>query len=174
MKLAVYKGFDSTFLSRLQESPLVDNDIIEKKNVLVFDRKYRKQLNMGLLSLEDDDSVWITYEEFSLIKGRVQDAVKEDGLEVIIYRNNLLPEYYPLEFAIEPALENEIFSVLNCDHAGKTSSDCTAYLSVYNTLVSVDGIHFGSFYNYEYEGSDSIHVEDYYPLNLDIEEASTE
>jgi len=174
MKLAVYKGFDSTFLSRLQESPLVDNDIIEKKNVLVFDRKYRKQLNMGLLSLEDDDSVWITYEEFSLIKGRVQDAVKEDGLEVIIYRNNLLPEYYPLEFAIEPALENEIFSVLNGDHAGKTSSDCTAYLSVYNTLVSVDGIHFGSFYNYEYEGSDSIHVEDYYPLNLDIEEASTE
>ena len=88
MKLIVYKGFEIEFLEHLADKPLIDEPIIKKKDVLQFDKKTRKNLSMALLSLDEGDSAWITYEEYSLIKNRVDDAIEEDGLNlsfVIIY-----------------------------------------------------------------------------------------
>ena len=93
MKLIVYKGFNISFLEQLEGTPLVDGDIAAKINVLSFQKKTRKNLERELLDLEDSDVVWITYQEYSLIKARVDEAVAEDGLEVIIYKNNLFPDY---------------------------------------------------------------------------------
>lgn len=95
MQLTVYKGFDKAFLERIVESPLCCTGIDEKLNVLHFDRKYRRNLDVALLSLEDEDNVWATYEEYSFIKNRVEDAQSEDSLKVTIYKNNLYPDYYP-------------------------------------------------------------------------------
>ena len=93
MKLIVYKGFDEEFLTKVKEKPLVDGTIATKLDVLKFDKKIRKQLDMELLSLEENDEVWVTYSEYTLIKNRVGDAIEEDGLELIIFTNNLYPDY---------------------------------------------------------------------------------
>ena len=65
MKLVVYKGFDEEFLSMVKEEPLVDGTIATKLNVLEFDKKTRKQLDMALISLEESDEVWVTYSEYT-------------------------------------------------------------------------------------------------------------
>ena len=58
--------------------------------------------------MEDDEEFWITYEEYALLKDRVELAVKDYGLEVVIYINNLYPEYYPIEFDLNEELLEEI------------------------------------------------------------------
>lgn len=59
VKLIVYKGFDNTFLEHIDGTPLVDSDVDNKKNVLKYDKKTRKKLDMALLSLEDNDTAWV-------------------------------------------------------------------------------------------------------------------
>ena len=113
--------------------------------------------------MEDSDEVWITYQEYSLVKTRVEEAAEEDGLEVVIYRNNLYPDYYPIEFSITEGLAAEIAHGLDGQELGALSDDCAKFLTVYNALANIDGQYFGSFFNYEYEKNDRITVSDFYP-----------
>ena len=168
MKLVIYKGFGEEFLSRLEGTPLVESSIIDKLNVIRFDKKTKKQLDIALISLEDDEKVWATYEEYTLIKNRVDDAIAEDGLDLIIYRNNLYPDYYPLAFQMSDELISEINSSINGERFDNTSEECQRYISVYNSIVSVEGKLFGSFYNYEYDKEEKLKVVDYYPSNAHI------
>lgn len=170
MKLVVYKGFDEEFLSKVKEAPLVDGAIATKLDVLKYDKKTRKQLDIALLSLEERDEVWITYSEYTLIKNRVDDAIKEDGLELIIFINNLYPDYYPLPFELTDDLIAEIEKNFNSDSTDDCSEECQRYLTIYNTLVNVDGIYYGSFYNYEYEKDDAIVSKPYYLNQIVIED----
>ena len=163
MKLIVYKGFDVDFLTRLEDRPLVEGDPAGKVNVLSFQKKTRKMLERELLDLEDSDTVWITYQEYSLIKARVDEAIAEDGLEVVIYRNNLYPDYYPIEFELTQELAAEIDRGLSGQELGTVSEDCTRFLAVYNAMVHVDGRYYGSFFNYEYEKAEKVSVNDFYP-----------
>ena len=171
MKLIIYKGFDTTFLESLEEKPLIEMPIAERKNVLHFDKKVRKQLDIALLSLKEDDCVWITYEEYSLFQKRVDDAIDEDGLQVIIFRNNLYPDYYPIEFDLPSELEQEISGILTGDKNSPQSENCQRFVLVYNTLINADGKLFGSFYNFEYESDKKIELIDYYPQNLIVEDS---
>ena len=171
MKLIIYKGFDTKFLENVEYKPLIEMSIAERKNVLHFDKKIRKQLDIALLSLKEDDCVWITYEEYSLFQKRVDDAIVEDDLQVVIFKNNLYPDYYPIEFNMPSELEQEISSILSGDKDSTQSENCQRYVLVYNTLVNADGKLFGSFYNYEYESDRKITVIDYYPQNLIIEDS---
>lgn len=172
MKLTVYKGFDSLFLKSIEGKPLLENEVIAKKDVLSFDRKYRKQLEMALISLDDNDSVWATYEEYTLIKNRVSDAIEEDGLKLALYRNNLYPDYYPIEFDVSPELAFEIDNAINDDRNREVSEECQRYLAIYNSLVTVDGLFFGSFYNFEYDTEDGIVPQDFYPQNLVVTDSA--
>lgn len=171
MKVTVYKGFSKGFLEKIEDKPIVDSTIMKKKNVLEFDRTFRKQLEFALLSLEENDQVWMTYEEYSLVKKRVDDAISDDGLEVIILKNNLYPDYYPIEFDINPETVHEIIATINGDIHTEQSAACQNYVSIYNTLVDADGVLYGSFYNFEYENDGKVEVRDYYPQNMDIEDA---
>ena len=148
MKLIIYKGFKSDFLTSINVEPLIKNDYALKRDVLNFDKKYRKQLELALITLQDNESAWITYEEFSLIKNRVEDAIEDDGLEVIILKNNLYPDYYPIEFNISSELVEEISSVLNGDTNNTSSEECQKFMLVYNAITDIDGTIFCSFYNY--------------------------
>jgi len=163
MKLIIYKGFDIAFLEQLDGTPLVDGSIAAKINVLSFQKKTRKNLERELLDLEDSDVVWITYQEYSLIKARVDEAVAEDGLEVVIYRNNLFPDYYPIEFELSEELAAEIERGFDGQELGTLSDDCNKFLAVYNALVRIDGQYYGSFFNYEYEKTERIITSDFYP-----------
>ena len=172
MKLTVYKGFSADFLTALDCKPLVDDSILKKKNVLQYDKTFRKQLDIALLSMNDDDHFWITYEEYSLLKRRIDDAVSEDGLELIILKNNLFPEYYPIEFEIGSHVVREIIDTINGVNPAELSDDCQKYIAVYNALVETDGVLYGGFYNYEYDREVKAEVKDYYPQNLAIEDVS--
>lgn len=174
MKLIVYKGFDTSFLEKIDSKPLVEGNIESKCNVLLFEKKTRKLLDHALLDLEEDDEVWVTYEEFTLIKGRVDEAIEEDGLEVIIYRNNIYPDYYPLPFIVTSELSQEIWTILENNKLEEQSEECKRYLSVYNTLVGVDEKYYGSFYNYEYDKDSDVILRDYYPNMLQIKDSYTE
>lgn len=168
MKLTIYKGFDKEFLEKLEGTLLLDCPIIQKTNVIDFDKKIRKQLDMSLLSLEENGDVWVTYEEYTLIKNRVDDAVSEDGLELIIYKNNMYPDYYPIPFEMDDELIAELNRNINVDISEDTSEECQRFMAIYNTILSIDGVLFGSFYNYEYDKEERINVIDYYPSNAHI------
>ena len=163
MKLFVYKGFPTDFLAALTVLPLVDSEIASKKNVLLFDNKIRRALDRSLLNMEDDEEFWITYEEYALLKDRVELAVKDYGLEVVIYINNLYPEYYPIEFDLNEELLEEIRNNLDLETAAEQTIACKNFLSVYNSLESIDGELFASFYNYELEKGLKVTVSPYYP-----------
>lgn len=171
MNLTVYKGFDHTFLKNIREQPLVDGEIRTKTDVLQFDHTARKKLAKALLSLDEEDSVWITYEEYSLINKRIEDAIEEDGLKLTIFRNNLYPDYYPVQFSITADLAAEITRVINGDTNTNASEECQRYLSVYNTLSEIDGVYYGSFYNYECESIDEMPIQDFYPYNITVEDS---
>ena len=171
MILKVYKGFDKAFLDQLDETPLLNISVEKKQDVLKFDKNLRKMLDIALLSLNESDCVWATYEEYSLIKKRVDDAIDDDNLKLTIYRNNLFPDYYPIHFTISQELVHEIIDILNGDRDSVQSEECKKFISIYNTLVEADGILYGGFYNYEYGNEQRVTVKDYYPQNLDIEDA---
>ena len=92
MELIIYKGFDTSFLLSLSEMPLITGPIESKTNVCQFDKNTKKQLDLALLSMDENARTWITYEEYSLIQSRVKEAVTEYGLKAIVYRNNTFPE----------------------------------------------------------------------------------
>ena len=171
MKLVVYKGFDENFLAMVKEEPLVDNIIALKADVLKFDKKTRKQLDLALLSMDESDELWVSYEEYTLIKNRVDDAIEEDGLELVVFVNNLYPDYYPLEFDMSDELVNEIEKNLNSEFADDCSEECKRYLTIYNTLVNVNGTYYGSYYNYEYEKDSTIVSKPYYMNQILIEDS---
>lgn len=168
MQLSVYKGFDEKFLQNLKMRPLVDTIISQKLNILLFDKKVRKQLNIALLNLEDEDCVWVTYEEYTLIKGEVETEIINDGLQVVFYLNNIYPEYYPIPFSMSEELIHEIKRVVHDEEDRNISLLCKRFLSVYNTLIEVNGAYYGSFYNYEYEYGDKILLKNYYTKLEDI------
>ena len=101
----------------------------------------------------------------------MDDAIEEDGLELIIFTNNLYPDYYPLPFELTTDLIDEIEKNLNSDSTDDCSKECQRYLTIYNTLVNVDGVYYGSFYNYEYEKNDAIVSKPYYLNQIVIEDA---
>lgn len=169
MNLTVYKGFDISFLADLEIAPLVEGSIEGKKNVLLFDNMSSRKLEKALLNLEDDAEAWILYEEYSLIKTAIDNAVDKYGLQLTIFRNNLYPDYYPVEFEMSDELVVEIIHALNDDTNADFSEDCQKFIAFYNALSTVDGVNYGGFYNYEYEQSKNIRIENYYPTNIRIE-----
>lgn len=170
MILTVYKGFEIEFLQQIQDKPLLENDIYCKIDVINFNKNYRKQLAIALWSLKEDDSVWITYEEYSLIYKNVEDLMIEDDLTLKIIKNNLYPEYYPIEFTISNNLALEIEDALSKSLIKTLNKDCENYLKVYNSLSKINNKYYGSFYNYEYDYRDNVICQNFYPyeINMDI------
>lgn len=171
MKLFVYKGFDTAFLEALEVAPLIEGSIESRKNVLLYDSKASKKLDLALLGLEDGDEAWILYEEYSLLKSSIENAIDRYGLKLKIFRNNLYPDYYPITFEMGEDLVQVIMHALNGDSNTNTSSECKKFIAIYNTLSSVDGMNYGGFYNYEYEQSAKIDIVEFYPKNIRIEDS---
>ena len=174
MGLTVYKGFDEGFLKKAQETPLVSLDVVDRLNVLKYDRSYVKKLKIGLLGIEENLDYWILYEELTLIKESIDEAIEKDGLEVRIVRNNLLPDYFPLPFELDEASTREILSNLDGNMKTEASENCLKYLDVYNTLSVIDGVKYGGLGNFEYLKGTKYQVVDYYPTLLAIEEKEEE
>lgn len=170
MKLFIYKGFDHSFLKNLSTRPLVDSAIEQKTNVLAFDRSVRKNLGIALYMLDETDTAWVTYEEYTLIRNEVETACEKDGLEIIFYLNNIYPEYYPIPFQISTDLFTEIQQAENEENDVPHSPACNRFFDVYNSLIKIDNIYYGSFYNYEYEYKDKNCCRNFYIHPAEIAE----
>lgn len=166
MKLDIYKGFDDDFLSKVSDDPLFSLDLSKRRNVLNYDNKLRKSLLIQLLSTNSDDHYWITYEEYSFIRTQIDDMIANDELEVTIIKNNLYPEYYPIPFKITEQLYENILSLYNSETSNNKDTSCKNFEKIYSGIyLSKSGQMYGSFYNYE-NNSDKIHINDYYPSNI--------
>ena len=162
MKLIIYKGFNTSFYNDIEERPLVEGDLAEKINVLEYDRNTRKKLERALLDLEDTDTVWVLYEEYTLIRNRVEEAKEQDGLIISVVKNNLLPDFYPLEFEVSDDLAYEIDLALDGKSTSQPSEQCRKYLEIYNSFIQIDGVYYGSFFNFEFENGKDYSVINYY------------
>ena len=135
MYINVYKGFDIKYLNGVHDAPLINDSIENRINVVDFNVKTKKALETALLSLDDGEIRWITYEEYSLIRDRIDMAINDYGLKVKIYINNLLPEVYPINFEINDNLYEEINK-----HIGKVLKETNGFdneESVVNALKQV-------------------------------------
>lgn len=168
MLIKVFKGFDKDFCTTIKIKPLIDCEIDKKINVIHYDRKLKKQLCAALLGMDEDETRWITYQEFSFIKSQIELAVKEDGLQLQIVINNTLPDYYPLDFPVSDNLAEEISNNLENNLDNTLTIECENFLSIYNSLHQINGIYFSSFYNYEYEKNFTVDIINYYPSNLPV------
>ena len=163
MKLIIYKGFDSDFFSTVEYEPLLDLDIKTKKNVLLYTSKLKRQINAAVLNMDDNDIRWLTYEEYSYAHDQIDVAAKDYGVEIVVYKNNLLPDYYPIEFEVTEDLKIEIAKKLESDDCNEPSELCAAFLDIYNTLIDINGRLYGSFYNYELERIKEFKIVDFFP-----------
>ena len=166
MKLVIYKGFDKDFLQKIEIPPLVEENIESKVDVFTFDVRQKRKLRRALedfCEFQETDDVWITYQEFSLIKSSVDESIQDDDLKVVIYNNNLYPNYYPIELTIDDDLATEIEQVLDGIKLTEPSEKCARYVEVYNSLINVDGQYFGSFFDYEYSNNQNVTMLSYYP-----------
>ena len=164
MKLLVYKGFDVEFLNNIREEKLFENSIKDKFNVLLFDNKYKKSLEINLLGMEEEDAKWVTYEEFILINNSISNSIEEYSLNVEIIVNNMFPDCYPVLFEVDDDLKNKIlehneFKIIE-------DSRIKSIFKIYSEIMFVQDKIFGTFMNYEYDGQ--IRVTKYYEYN-DVE-----
>ncbi len=163
MKLIVYKGFDINFLNNLSDAPLIEGNLLAKKDVLKFDKKVKRKLATSLLEMDDNDEFWISYEEYALIKDQVALAIKDYNLKLVIYVNNLYPDYYPIEFNISNELLNEITSTENTIVSNNLSDNCKKFFQIYSSPILIDNNLYASFYNYEYDKIDDVQIKEFYP-----------
>ena len=166
MKLVVYKGFNKEFLESLAEEPLLDISISKRQNVLKYTKDFNRKLRRALSQFDDEEVAWITYEEYTFIKEAIDAEVKYGDINLVIIRNNLYPDSYPVEFEISPELAEEVRKVLNGQDKNESSAECNAFLGIYNSLTLVDGVYYASYYNYEYEDDSSIKFVDYFPSTI--------
>ena len=117
MKLVVYKGFSTNFLNNLSTLPLLESDSSAKKDILGFNKVIKRKLASALLEMEEDDEFWISYEEYAFIKDQIDVAIKDYNLKLIIYVNNLFPDYYPLETSIPEEVLTEALSIENSEQS---------------------------------------------------------
>ena len=66
-----------------------------------------------------------SYQAFSYAETikNFNEAVAEDGLEVVIYKNNLFPDYYPIEFTLTEDLAAEQKARTTYDNILRTIHD---------------------------------------------------
>lgn len=175
MELKIYKGFPIDFLEKLDiNEALIPGDLLSKVNVLLFDVKLRKKLDASLTLLDDADSKWITYEEYSLIKDRVALSVDDYGLKATVIVNNLLADVFPIPFELDAKVFNEVKQAENSEKKESLSDDAKKILGVYSSLLFVDGVYYGTFYNFEYDKTNKTESVNYFPTDVVVRDLKKE
>lgn len=166
MKLKIYKGFDIAFYSNLNEESLINKDILDRIDVRKFDKKYSDLLQIAIIQM--DGEYWITYEEYSLVKGFIEQRCLSGDLEIVVIKNNIYPDIYPISYNIS----NDIIDEIEDNNENKESenlSEITKKItSIYSNLVEIDGQNYVTYYNDEIDNEAVSKVELYYNNKLDI------
>lgn len=164
MKIYVYKGFDFNFLSKIKETPLVDSNINQKIDYLKID------INKVAIDIinksKNDDEYWMTYEEYQVGLNAFNYISDK---EIIIIKNNIYPDVYPIYANISDNLYKEYLEYIDENtKITDTSSDLKLFKSFYNTLEKIDDSFYVTYYNEEYNNYKIENIRDYYDNDLEI------
>ena len=166
MELIVYKGFSISFLEKLDlNEALVVGKLLDKVNVLSFNKEIKKKLDTSLKSLDQNDSKWVTYEEYTLIKDSVSLSIEDDDyqLKVTVINNNLFADVFPIPFKIDEKTYIEIKqSEDSIDKKTNLSKEAKKISNIYSQIFFVDNKYYGTFYNKELNIMGKINWDDFW------------
>lgn len=164
MKLYIYKGFDSEFLSKIDYIPLISGDVVEKNNFNMIDIN---KIAMDIISKANEDGkYWMTYEEY---QAGLNALSYVSDKEITILKNNIYPDIYPLYSDIDDNLYQEYLD--NIDEEIKitnVSDKFKNFKKFYNSLEKVGNSFYITYYNDEYNDYKIKNVKDYYDNNIVI------
>lgn len=164
MKLYVYKGFDVSFLSNINENPLIDSDVNQKTNYLKIDVN---KVAMDIISKSSSEgNYWMTYEEYQAGANAINYIPNK---EIVILKNNIYPDIYPIYTEVSEELYKEYLD--NVDEVTKVtnvSNEFKVFKSFYNSLEKIGDSFFVTYYNDEYNNYKIDDVKDYYANDLVI------
>lgn len=162
--LKVYKGFELDFLKSLKELPLVNDDIEHRIQVLNMDEEYLRKMLSEVVQFRSGVR-WITYEEFSRLYEDGIQLLKTMGIEVIVEKNNIYPDVYPL-LGIYEASEIERFINLqeNFDEENSIPSEYELFKRCYSEIIEYYDTIYIKYKNYEIGDNDILTVE-HYPVD---------
>lgn len=166
MKLYIYKGFDSEFLSKIDYIPLISGDVVEKNNFNMIDIN---KIAMDIISKANEDGrYWMTYEEY---QAGLNALSYVSDKEITILKNNIYPDIYPLYSDIDNNLYQEYLD--NVDEEIKVtnvSDKFKNFKKFYNSLEKVGNSFYITYYNDEYNDYKINNVKDYYDNNIVIDD----
>ena len=164
MKIYVYKGFDSEFLSKINFSPLINSNIGQKNNYLSIDIS---KIAMDIISKSNEDGeYWMTYEEYQVGLNALNYINEKD---IIILKNNIYPDIYPLYSDVSEDLYKEYLDNVDEDtKVTNVSDNFSVFKKFYNSLEKIDDLFYVTYYNEEYNNYKITDVKNYYESNIEI------
>lgn len=165
MVLKIYKGFDKNFLNKITDLPLLENDLEDKIDIIKFDKKYSDMLQISML--QKQGILWMTYEEYMLIKEFIEIKIKNHEVEVLVIKNNLYPGIYPVYKELPHELVEELISNFENDEKENFSELTKRIVKIYSEVKIINNKQYIVFYNDEI-GNDLIKTQDYFDRELEI------
>lgn len=169
MKISVYKGFDQDFLENLKQKPLVDTPVIDKIQVSKFDKSYSRKLRRSLLDVDEmnanESNVWMSYQEFLLVKEQVLEGYHYHEYDLEIFNNNLYLGYSQITDQLPDKVWEELFD----SPAGRkvtNSENNSVLLQYYSDFYRAGDAIFGYFRPVDDKLSEII--KNYYPGDIVI------
>ncbi len=161
--LVVYKGYEKSYLNKIQEIALTMLPIDEKINIV--DEKRAEQsitqsLYTAIQALKDAD-MWLTYEEFSVAYDSIINFAKLFDMKIKICENNRYYNIYPLEVYDEEKIEQ----VISMQNSNLESEEKIS--KIYSYIYKIDGKYFVEYYNYEYDNTEYFKIVERYDGNYD-------
>ncbi len=152
MKLIVYKGFNFDYIKNKGLTPLVDNNIEDKYDFNKLNNKYKNLISMSLLSnIDNDESYFLTYEEFELAFDYIMQMVEDNDICVSIVNNNIYSEYYPLLVNMTDELyEKYEKNKEDSNELKEIDKDVEALDKIYSDVYKYNESYYVAYYNYEY------------------------
>lgn len=168
-KILVYKGFDLTFLNKLECEPLVNSSIEDKLNYERLDFDYKNRMNAAIFDSRNE--CWITYEEFELDYDSMESFVASHQISITIINNNVYPGLYPCNVMFDNELY-DLYREEREDVSNKTRKINTVdnLNFFYSDIQYIDGKYYCSYHNLEYNNPAVEKNLNYY--SDDIEEVS--
>lgn len=169
MKIAIYKGFDPSFLSQIKHNPVIDTSNEDKIQITKFDSSYTKALRRNLLNLDEEieDEVWMTYQEFLLVKDQILQSYDEGDFDLEIINNNILLGYSVILDKDSSPNFQELLEI-SIDKKSENNDINFKFLNFYSDFYQAGDKTFG--YLKSFDRYQRVKTKDYYSDDLKITE----
>ena len=149
-KLYVLKGFERSFIEEFDQEPLIKNSLDDKIDIRILNDDYKRELMSRLLVFTGFK--FATYEEFVLIQELGEEFIRLAQVEIIILKNLVYPDYYPVDLIDEgmSTLLDLAYSYFNTSSEEfEIDEELSNLLRFYGNIKYIDGKYYISYKNQE-------------------------